>query len=349
MMTRKVVIVVSLFICWMFLYSCGQTTEKPNILEPEYGKLTGIPAIDALTRDIKNNPDNMALRVARCEAYSAEGLLKEAESEARLIYEKDKTNWKAARLLAWTYLENSKSKPAIKVLEQALEIHPDTIMLLLVHSEMNLLVKNYDEALISSEKVLKIYPLHVEGLFMRGQVLKYMGDTLGAMESFQTAVEQDADHIDAYMQLGNIYSAYRKKFSVQYYDNALRIDSTSYEALKGKAAFYHQNYTEENGYLEKTKEAYERLIYHHPQEANGSYDYGLFFLEEKDYEQAAHFMGIATQYDPTFGEAYYYEGFALENLGQMEAAIMAYKNAVSNISDKNRYERAEAALERLGK
>lgn len=346
MMTRKIIIIVSLFICWIFLYSCGETTEKPNELEPEYGKLTGIPAIDALTKDIKTNPDNMSLRVARCEAYSAEGLLKEAESEARLIYEKDKTNWKAARLLAWTYLENNKSKPAIKVLEQALEIHPDTILLLLVHSEMNLLVKHYDEALISSEKVLKLSPLNVEGLFMRGQVLKYMGDTLNAIGNFQTAVEQDADHIDAYMQLGDIFSANKEKIAVQYYDNALRIDSTSYEALKGKAAFYHQNYTKDNGFLEKTKEAYERLIYHHPQEANGSYDYALFFLEEEDYEQALHFMGIATQYDPTFGDAYYYQGFALEKMGKTEAAITAYTNAVNN---NNRFERGEDALKRLGK
>jgi tetratricopeptide (TPR) repeat protein len=346
MMTKKIVIVVSLFICWMFLYSCGETTEKPNELEPEYGTLTGIPAIDALTNDIKMNPENMSLRVARCEAYSAEGMLKEAEAEARLIYEKDKTNWKAARLLAWTYLENNKSKPAIKVLEQALEIHPDTIMLLLVHSEMNLLVKHYNEALISSEKVLKLSPLNVEGLFMRGQILKYMGDTLSAIGNFQTAVEQNADHIDAYMQLGNVFSAKKEKIALQYYDNALRIDSTSYEALKGKAAFYHQNYTKENGLLEKTKEAYERLIYHHPQQANGSYDYGLFFMEEKDYEQAAHFMGIATQYDPTFGDAYYYKGLALENLGQMDAAILSYNNAVNN---GNRFERAEKALERLGK
>lgn len=345
-MTRKVIIAVSLLICWMFLYSCGQTAEKPNALEPEYGKLTGIPAIDALTKDIKANPDNMTLRVARCEAYSREGMLNEAEVEARLIYEKDQTNWKAARLLAWTYLENNKSKPAIKVLEQALEIHTDTIMLLLVHSEMNLLVKHYDKALISSEKVLKLSPLNVEGLFMRGQVLKYMGDTLNAIGNFQTAVEQDADHMDAYMQLGNIFSAQKEKIAIQYYDNALRIDSTSYEALKGKAAFYHQNYTKENGYLEKTKEAYEQLIYHHPQEANGSYDYGLFFMEEEDYEQAAHFMEIATQYDPTFGDAYYYEGLALEKLGQIEAAVLAYKNAVSN---QNRFGRGEAALKRLSK
>lgn len=326
---------VYLFVGYLFMVVEKAQIDQ-TILEPEHGKLTGIPTIDALTRDIKADPENMTLRVARYEAYTAEGMLKEAEAEARLIYENDKTNWKAARLLAWAYLENNKSKPAIKILEHALEIHPDTLMLLLVHSEMNLLIKHYDEALISAEKVLKLSPLNVEGLFMRGQILKYMGDTLNAIGNFQTAVEQDADHIDAYMQLADIFSDKKEKIAIQYYDNALRIDSTAYEALKGKAAFYHQNYTKDNGYLEKTKEAYERLIYHHPQEANGSYDYGLFFMEEKDYEQAAHFFDVATQYDPTFGDAYYFEGLALENLGKIDEAVTAYKNAVNNNNRFNR-------------
>lgn len=346
MMRQKSLIIGWLIAIFMGLYSCTSTPQNPDELQAEHGKFIGIPAIDAITKDIIADPNNMTLRVARCEAYSREGMLKEAEAEARIVYEHDKTNWKAARLLAWAYLDNNKSKPAIKVLEQALEIHPDTLHLLLVHSEMNLHVKHYDEALVSAEKVLKLSPLHVEGLFMRGLVLKYMGDTLNSIGNFQTAIEQDADHIDAYMQLANIFAAKNEKIAVQYYDNALRIDSTAYEALKGKAAFYHQNYTADNGMLEKTKEAYERLILHHPQEANGSYDYGLFFMEEGDFEQAAHFFDIAIKYDPTFGEAYYFKGEALEKLGKTEDAIRAYENAVLN---NNRFGRAEKALERLGK
>lgn len=344
-MTKKILIIGLLFV-GLFFQRCEQTPNNPDELQAEHGKFTGIPAIDAITKDIITDPENMSLRVTRCEAYSREGMYKEAEEEARLIYEKDKTNWKAARLLAWTYLDNNKSKPAIKVLEQALEIHPDTIHLLLVYSEISLNVKHYDEALVAAEKVLKRSPLNIEGLFMRGLVLKYMGDTLNAIGNFQTAIEQDADHIDAYMQLADIFAAKKEKIAVQYYDNALRIDSTSYQALKGKAAFYHQNYTKDNGMLEKTKEAYERLILHHPQETNGSYDYGLFFMEEKNFEKAEHFFNVATKYDPTFGDAYYFKGEALEKLGKIDLAIQAYKNAVSN---NNRFGRAEAALKRLEK
>lgn len=230
-----------LIVSFLSFQSCGHS-DNPNMHEPVQGEYTGIPAIDAITRDIKNDPENMALYVARCEAYSAEGMFKEAEEEARKIWEKDETNWKSARLLAWAYFDNNKSKPAVKTIEKALEIHPDTIHLLLLLSEINLKVQQYDDALISAEKVLKISPFNVEGLFMRGLTLKYIGDTLGAIGDFQTAIEQDADHLDAYMQLGNIFSALKKKIAIQYYNNALRIDSTAYEALFGKASFY-QHYT----------------------------------------------------------------------------------------------------------
>ncbi|MCH2021996.1 MAG: tetratricopeptide repeat protein [Saprospiraceae bacterium] len=334
---------VLLIVFFISIQSCEQP-ENPNMHEPVKGEYIGIPAIDAITRDIKQDPENMALYVARCEAYSREGMFNEAEVEARKIWEKDPTNWKSARLLAWAYFDNNKSKPAIKTIEKALEIHPDTIRLLLLLSEINLKVKQYDDALISAEKTLKISPLNVEGLFMRGLTLKYIGDTLGAIEDFQTAIEQDADHLDAYMQLGNIFSGLKKKIAIQYYNNALRIDSTAYEALFGKASFYHQNYTSQNGMLELAKSSYEQAIIYHPQESDASYNYALLFMEEKDFNQAHHFFDIAVKYDPQFGDAYYFKGLASEKLGNIEAAIIDYKNAVAN---NNRFGRAEAALERL--
>lgn len=338
------ILFLSFLVYLLVLQSCGQP-KNPNELQAEHGAFTGIPAIDKITKEIQANPNNMALRVLRCEAYSAEGMYKEAETEARLIWEHDKTNWKSARLLAWAYFDNNKSKPAIKVLEQTLEIHPDTIQLLLLHADLNVKVNQYDIALVSAEKVLKLAPLHPEALFMKGLTLKYIGDTLNAISDFQTAIEQDADHIDAYMQLADIFAAKGEKIAIQYYDNALRIDSTSYEALIGKASFYHQNYTPKNGMLPLVKEAYEKAILHHPQEADALFNYALFYMEEKDYEKAYHFFDIAVKYDPQFGDAYYFKGEAAEKMGKTKEAIIEYENAVRN---KNRFDRAENALKRLG-
>lgn len=344
---KKILLKISLWASLCLLMACNApNTTAPDPLAAEHGKTTGIPAIDALTQDIKNNPDNISLRVNRANAYSEAGLYKEAEEEARRIYDYDKTNWKSARLLAWAYFDNQQSKPALKVLERALELHPDTIPLLLVQSEISLMVKQYNEALTAAEKVLKIHPLNVKGHFMRGLTLKYMGDTVNALNNFQTVIEQNADHEEAYLQLAGIFAAKGELIAVDYYDNVLRIDSTHYNALKGKADFYHQTFTEDNGLLEKAKAAYERLIIHHPQEADGTYNYGMLFLEIGDYDQAAHFFDIATKYDPTFGNAYFYKGEALEYKGDYAAAKIAYQNASNN---GERFGRAKKALERLEK
>lgn len=326
------------------LFSCQPAADKPNELEVEHGQLTGIPSIDAITRDIENDPNNLALYVARCEAYSSEGMLKEAEEEARKIWERDKTNWRSARLLAWAYFDNNKSKPAIKVLNQTLEIHPDTTHLLLLHAQMNMLVEQYDEALISAENVLKLEPFNTEGLFMKGLTLKYMGDTIGALGNFQTAIELDADFSDAYMQLATIFAHNKEKIALQYYDNVLRIDSTSYEGLFGKAQFYHQNYTVDNGMLALAKEAYENTIINHPQVPEAAFNYAMLYMEERDYVQAHHFFDVATKYDPTFGDAYYFKGVASEKMGDTKSALIDYRNAASN---NDRFGRAAAALKRL--
>lgn len=344
---RNSVLTIGVWASFCLLIACQQpNTTAPDPLAAEHGKSTGIPAIDALTQDIKANPDKISLRVARANAYSDAGLYKEAEEEARRIYEYDKTNWRAARLLAWAYFDNQQSKPALKVLERALELHPDTIPLLLVQSEISLNVKQYNEALTAAEKVLKMHPLNVDGHFMRGLTLKYMGDTINALQNFQTVIEQDAEHGEAYLQLAAIFADRSEKIAIEYYDNVLRIDSTDYNALKGKADFYHQNLTDENGYLEDAKVAYERLILHHPQESDGTYNYGLLFMELGDYENAANFFNIATKYDLTFGDAYFYKGEALERQGDYAGAKVAYQNASKNGA---RFGRAKKALERLEK
>lgn len=333
------------FFAFVLALSACEHNNKPNEFEFESGKMTGIPAIDAITKDIQQDPENMALYVARCEAYSAEGLFEEAELDARLIWEKDKTNWKSARLLAWAYFDNNKSKPAIKTIEKALEIHPDTLHLLLLHAELNLIVKQYDEALVSIDKALKLDKFEVEAFFMKGLIQKYMGDTINAVNNFQTAVELDADHFDSYVQLAQIFSTKGEKIALQYFENALRIDSTSFDALMGLASFYQQQYNSENGMLEKAIKAYEKLILMHPSEESSYYNFALLYLEENKLEEALKYFDIATKYDPTFAEAYYYMAYIYEKQGDVNKAITYYRNAMNN---GDRASRAEKALQRLG-
>ena len=334
--SKPLFVLISLLLIGMI--AC-EGPENPNESIPVHGQLTGLPAIDAITKDIVKNPNNPALYYTRCEAYTREEMYAEAVKDAEKLLSFDSTAWKAYRILAGAYLDNDESKRAIKTLEKGLEIHPENRNLLLVHSEICHILKQYDEGMLSAEKILKQNKLDVEGLFMKGLILKENGDTMQAINTFQTAVEQDANHLPSYIELALLFYKLRQPIAVDYYTNALRIDSTNYTALKGLAQYYHQN-----GFLEDAKKAYERTIYHHPQEAETSYDYGLLYMELKDYEKAHNFFNVATKYNPQFGEAYYFKGLASEKMGKMKDAIRSYKNAEAN---KDRGGRATQALNRL--
>ena len=331
-------VIQSLFVLAMLLSAC-QDLKKEPVTFNDYGGLTGIPAIDAITNDIKNDPDNIQLYVERCQAYTNDNFHKEAVRDAEIILSKDSSNWRSYRLLAGCYLDNNESRRALKTLDKGTERFPDNAYLLLVQAEMNHILQQYDQALIATEKIIKFDPFNVEAYFMQGIIFKDMKDTARAVNALQYAVEQNADHIDSYIELAHIFYQLGKPIAVDYFHNALRIDSTNYTALKGLALFHHQI-----GQLTSAKDIYKKLIYHHPQEADGSYNFGLLFMEEENWSEALRYFDIATKYSPLFAEAYYFKGYALEELGQIEQAKIAYTNAMNN---NDRDNKAAKALERL--
>jgi tetratricopeptide (TPR) repeat protein len=340
MSAKTVLLLTSL--CLLLLTACS-SQEKPDELIVEHGAATGIPSIDAISRDIQNNPNNIQLYVARTDAYAREGLYKEAVKDAQKVLKMDTTRWQSYKLLAWSYLDNDESKRAVKTLEKGLEIQPKNINLLLTHAEISHILKQYEKGLISVDNILKQNERHVEGLFMKGLIRKDMKDTLGAINHFQSAVEEDANHFSAYLEFANLFYKMREPIAVDYYKNALRIDSTSYLAHKGMTNYYHQT-----GQHEKAKKAYERAIYHHPQEADLSYNYALLYMELEEHQKAFDYFDIATKYDPQFGKAHFYRGLAAEKLNNIDEATRSYKNAKSN-GDKNLRLRAIDALDNLPK
>lgn len=331
-------VILSFSVLVLFLYACNETPKDPVTFN-DYGASTGIPAIDAITQDIKNDPQNMQLYIERCEAYSNDGFYKEAVRDAETVLSLDSTNWRSYRLLAGCYLDNNESRRALKTLEKGTERFPENAYLYLVQAEMNHILQQYDQAIISTEKILKFDRFNVEAYFMQGVILKDMKDTARAINAFQYAVEQDAAHIDSYIELAHIFYHLDKPIAVDYFSNALRIDSMNYTALKGLALYYHQK-----GNLNDAKTVYKKLIYHHPQEADGSYNFGLLFMEEENWEEALRYFDIATKYSPQFGEAYYFKGYALEELGRLDQAKIAYTNAMNN---NDRDNKAAQALDRL--
>lgn len=314
--------------------ACGGSGEQPANQLPY--KPTGIKPIDQLSEQIVTNPNKAELYFERSKAYYENDLFAESVADAERATQLDSTNPQYYRQLANAYFDNNQSRPAIKTLDKAMAAFPNETYFYLMASEIQLITEQYNEALISVDKLLKLEPYNAEALFMRGQVYKYMGDTLQAMMNYQKAVEQDADHLNSYLQLSILSGKMNHPLSLQYLDNALRIDSINITALMQKAWFFHNQ-----AKYDDAKTWYEKAILHHPQNADPVYNVGHMFLEQaeqmakKNPEKAKEFLGqaqkyfdSATKFDATFGEAYYYRGLTKERLGDKEGAWQDYDQAL---------------------
>ncbi len=312
------------------LISCGNKSDGQEL------KTYGIPEIDKLSQEIAKNPNNAALYAARSQVFTEKEMFQEAELDAEKALQLDSSQIDYYRLLSNAYFDNNHSLSAIKTAENAIAKFPKQLPIYLMLGEMQYVLQQYQDGLITVDKMMKVFPNHPEGLFIQGQILKEMGDTLKALDRFQTVVEQDADHIDAYLQLALLTQDREDRLNIKYLDNALRIDSMNETALLAKAQYFHLK-----GEFEQAEKEYEVAILRQPQNPDFNYNLALMFLEMGDqadkrgqgeeaqeyYKKAFQHFDNSTKFAPQFADAYYYKGIAAERLGKNDIARTDYENA----------------------
>jgi tetratricopeptide (TPR) repeat protein len=211
---------------------------------------------------------------------------------------------------------------------------------LLKLSEYNLILTQYEESMKTIDKVLKQDPQNAMGYFLFGMNFKESGDTIRAINSFQKAVELDAELIDAWLNLGQLYEAIGDPLAERYFDNAIRIAPDDVIALHSKA-----DYLSNQNDLEGAIELYRKMISIDPQYEVAYFNSGLIFLDMDSIAQAKNQFDLTLKMSPTHIRAYYYRGLSKEMLGDTEAAISDYKQALKMAPN---YEYAQEALNRLG-
>lgn len=239
------------------------------------------------------------------------------------------------------YARPNDSKRAIEVLQAAARIFPNRIPTLLKLSEFQLIVLHHTDALSTIDKVLRIDPQNAEGYFMAGRVALDMGDTTRAISVLQKSVQFDAGNNDAWRFLGRIFAQRNNPVAIQYFDNALRIDSTDLATREFKAAFYKRR-----GEFDKAFATYRDIIIRNPDYSNAYFDIGTIYLEMDSLQKAYDNYSLAIKTDPLFIKAYYFRGHSAELMGNIEAAVADYTQA-NKMSPS--YEEPKAALERLKK
>ena len=300
------------------------------------------PELAQLNQLLAQNPKDDSLLYRRAAVYYQLEGYDEALKDLAAAINLDSLHPQYYNLLADVLLDYGRpndSKRAIDVLQTAARLFPDRLPILLKLAEIQLIVRQHGDAMASLDKVFRRDPQNADGYFVAGRIALDMGDTARAITALQKSVQFDADNADAWRFLGRIFTERNNPLAIQYFDNALRIDSTDWQSREFKAAFYKRR-----GEFDKAFEGYRDLIVHNPDYSNAYFDMGMIYLELDSIPKAYDHFNLAIKTDPLFVKAYYYRGHASELMGNKEAALADYRQA--NKMSPN-YEEPKEALERL--
>ncbi|MCR9289473.1 tetratricopeptide repeat protein [Saprospiraceae bacterium] len=330
----------SLIVMTLF-WSCDSDPETVDTEIPtEEISRSGNVDIDGLTQKIAATPDDPALYAARAAFWWQNEGFDEAITDLEQALSLDSTNVEYYHVLSDFYLEYYKSRKALLTIEKAANMYPRGIPTWLKLAEFQLILKQHENALFSLEHIRTIDPQNAEMFFMFGTVFKDMDKIDQALNAFQSAVEQEPDLIDAWINLGQLFAQKENKIALKYFDNALRVDSNNIEAIKAKA-YYLANDLDD---LTEAVRLYKRINVIAPQYEEGYYDIGLLYMDMDSLELAWKSFDLAIKNEPTFLNAYYFRGIASEKRGNVAAAISDFKQILNLDPD---FDAAKDALAKL--
>ena len=151
-----------------------------------------------------------------------------------------------------------------------------------------------------------------------------MGDTTRAINSFQKAVDIDADILAGWISLGNLWGANGPNIAEKYFKTAISIDSTNVFALNSYALFLGN----QERYIESLN-LYRKIAITDPQYSDGFFNAGIMYLMIDSTLLANKQFNLAVKTDPIFAKAYYYRGFTYEKLGNIAQAKSDYQQTLN--------------------
>ena len=189
------------------------------------------------------------------------------------------------------------------------------------------------------DRVLKIDPQNAEAYFMFGMNFEERQDTVRAINSYQKAVELDANIVDGWINLGQLYAGLGDPLALRYFDNATRVAPNNITALHAKA-----DYLTATNDLEGAIELYRKIITVDPQYDEAYFNSGLLYLDMDSVAQAEKQFDLTVKTSPTHIRAYYFRGLSREMQGKAAEAKTDYEQALRMAPD---YEQAQERLDGL--
>ena len=215
-------------------------------------------------------------------------------------------------------------KQALSESSQMLERFPNSIFLHNIAGASHLGLKQFDNAIDSYKKALKIKPDYAEAYYNLGVVLRVKGDLEAAIDSYKQALKIKPDYAVVYNNMGNaLKDKGDLETAIDSYKQALKIKPDFAEAYNNMGIALM-----DKGDLETAIDSYKQALKINPDYAKAYYNLGDVLGVKGDLEAAIDSYKQALKLKPDYAEAYYNLGDVLKKKGDLEAAIDIYKQAL---------------------
>lgn len=331
-MVRFFSIVLSVFIIFS---GC-----KENTLPANDGS-AGFPEIETLSKEIVKDPSNPDLYLQRAKFFYEKNAYDNAVRDMEKAISLDSLNPVYYHFLADCYLDGGDGQKALKTMFNVLKIHPERVATLLKTAEIQYILEQYDESILTINEAVRVDPQNAECYFMLGVNFRALQDIPRAINSFQTAVEMDSKLTDGWLMLGDILEKQNDKKAKKYYESAVLSDPDSPQA-KHALAFYLQNHNEISGALD----LYRQIILTHKDYMDAYLNSGILYMEIDSLDKAYEQFNLMTGLAPQNAKGFYFRGLVQQKKGNVKEALQDVQTAAN--LDSNDPE-IKKALEELQK
>jgi len=302
-------------------------------------KATNTDGKSNITQDIPLEKKNAPLYFERADYYYKSQEYDKAITDLETAISLDSLQPQYYHLLSDCYMDYYRSKDALLQMKQVVELFPDRIPSLLKLSETQLILKQYDESLLTVAKILTRAPDNADGHFMKGMNFRAMGETDRAINAFQTATELNPDMVDAWLLAGDLLDKKGLPIALDYYTAAVNIAPDEPTALHSKA-YYLQNHGKENEALE----LYQQINKLDRNYLDAYLNTGILYMTMDSLEKAKEQFNIMAGIAPTDHRPYYYRGLILREMGDKVNAIADFQNCINLNPD---FSKAKSALNEM--
>jgi len=159
------------------------------------------------------------------QAAHGAGRLAEAERLYRQVLRADPANFAALHRLGFLKAQQRQFDEAIILLNKAMRLKPQDLMVRAHHAHALMAAERFDEALAAYDQLLAAQPTHFEALYNRGVILSQQQRFAEALDALDAACQLKPDTAAIYYNRGVVLAALeRHREALESYDRAVALD-----------------------------------------------------------------------------------------------------------------------------